>query len=83
MKPCEGGNSNICVAEGCYGEACEKMPDAAALDRQARALEGIERHGHDLVKIFTDIGNAMTDIAVILKEAYENKETNSTKKDGE
>lgn len=21
-RPCEGQNSNVCVAEGCYGEAC-------------------------------------------------------------
>jgi len=23
-KPCKGTNGNICVAEGCYGEACVK-----------------------------------------------------------
>jgi hypothetical protein len=23
-KPCKGMNGNICVAEGCYGEACIK-----------------------------------------------------------
>lgn len=23
-RPCKGGNSNICVAEGCYGEACRQ-----------------------------------------------------------
>lgn len=25
-KPCEDKNSNVCVAEGCYGEACLKDP---------------------------------------------------------
>lgn len=23
-KPCRGNNVNVCVAEGCYGEACIK-----------------------------------------------------------
>lgn len=24
-RPCEGRSSNICVAEGCYGEACLRI----------------------------------------------------------
>lgn len=27
MKPCEDKNSNVCVAEGCYGEACVSQED--------------------------------------------------------
>lgn len=23
-RPCKGANSNVCVGEGCYGEACVK-----------------------------------------------------------
>lgn len=26
-RPCQGVNSNICVMEGCYGEACLRLPD--------------------------------------------------------
>jgi len=22
QRPCKGANSNVCVGEGCYGEAC-------------------------------------------------------------
>lgn len=25
-RPCKGENSNVCVAEGCYGEACLNVP---------------------------------------------------------
>lgn len=71
MKPCGDENSNICVAEGCYGEACEKL---SSDDRQARALEGIARNVHELVKIFTDISDAMTDLAVIIKDSLEKKQ---------
>jgi hypothetical protein len=24
-RPCRGRNSNVCVAEGCYGEACVRL----------------------------------------------------------
>jgi hypothetical protein len=24
-KPCKGENSNVCVGEGCYAEACLKL----------------------------------------------------------
>lgn len=26
-KPCDGKNSNVCVGEGCYGEACMSEED--------------------------------------------------------
>ena len=25
-RPCRGTNANVCVAEGCYGEACRSIP---------------------------------------------------------
>jgi hypothetical protein len=35
-KPCEDKNSNVCVAEGCFGEACLKDPpiDDTWIDEQ-------------------------------------------------
>lgn len=30
-RPCNGRNSNICVAQGCYGEACLDLPARAVL----------------------------------------------------
>lgn len=26
-RPCKGENSNVCVAEGCYGEACTHIQE--------------------------------------------------------
>jgi len=28
-RPCQGRNSNVCVAEGCYGESCVTPPAAS------------------------------------------------------
>jgi hypothetical protein len=25
VRPCKGGNSNICITEGCFGEACREV----------------------------------------------------------
>src|SRR5690348_13806251 len=31
-RPCLGKNTNVCVAEGCYGEACITTPPAVATE---------------------------------------------------
>lgn len=31
-RPCKGVNSNICVAEGCYGESCRELPNDGPRD---------------------------------------------------
>jgi hypothetical protein len=47
------------------------MSDSAAFDRQARALEGIERHAHDMVKIFTDISKTLDSFHETVKETLD------------
>lgn len=43
----------------------------AAQDRQARALEGIERHAHVMSKDLSDISNLMVEFRAILQEAMD------------
>lgn len=47
------------------------MSDSAAFERQARALEGIERNTHELVKIFGDIGGTLADLRQEFKDVGE------------
>lgn len=37
-KPCKGQNTNVCVAEGCYGEACTQPRLDATVWREAVKL---------------------------------------------
>jgi len=47
------------------------MSDSAAFERQARALEGIERHAHDMVKFLTDISKTLESFLGTLDEALD------------
>lgn len=76
MTPCRDKNSNICVAEGCYAEACDRkgVDLMTADDRLARAFENVERNTHEMVKIFTDIYNSLENLGEILKEGLYKEE---------
>jgi t-SNARE complex subunit (syntaxin) len=52
------------------------MSDSAAFDRQARALEGIERHTHELVKIFADMSGILVEFHETLKAIDDKLEKN-------
>lgn len=39
MKPCRDENGNVCVAEGCYGEACVEQEEPEFWDVVGRTLE--------------------------------------------
>ena len=41
-RPCNGRNSNICVAEGCYGEACCDLGWRPSYDRPYGGLPVVE-----------------------------------------
>lgn len=44
-KPCKDGNTNICVAEGCYAQACieeKKWPVVRTLDEIRRSRPSLE-----------------------------------------
>lgn len=85
MKPCQSKNSNVCVAEGCYDEACEREGidpmSSSDQERQARALEGIERNTHEMVKVLVDLSKGIVDLHETFKEAADAVEQFMTAKE--
>lgn len=45
-RPCQGRNANVCVAEGCYGEACLRQPDPRATEARAQIVTPEPEEAH-------------------------------------
>lgn len=42
-QPCKGENSNVCVGEGCYGEACLRLSGSGDEPAERRNPEPVKR----------------------------------------
>lgn len=47
------------------------MSDSAAFERQARALEGIERNSHEIMKVLADISGVLVEMRDEFKDVSE------------
>jgi hypothetical protein len=72
-RPCKGTNANVCVAEGCYGEACICRPDDRAdeqIEAAAKVMFEFGDQDHGLGWGSLDIGlKAYRKLAFNLSEA--------------
>ena len=67
-RPCRGQNSNICVAEGCFGEACVKLAAAQSTEPTTDVRAALYREvAEDVARL--PLGYRPQDVAAALRES--------------